>query len=273
MTQPLKLQSFAQPCRMNVATATTRTSALELRGASLTLVAVVLKSVDLSVLEQELADRLAATPGLFDNDPVAIDFSRVRDSSEPIDFGALVALFRAHNLLPLAARGGTAEQMAAAAAAGLAVVPELPRAAAAEPPRTGKTSTTPLQGEPPLLTEFMSEPAPPARAPVTIVNKPVRSGQQVRARGDLVVLALVSYGAEVIAEGSIHVYAPLRGRAIAGVAGDRSARIYATHMQAQLVSIADVHGTGEAAVPNELIGRAAQVRLDGERLVVEALPC
>ena len=274
MTQPLKLQTFAQPCRMNVATATTRTSALELRGASLTLVAVVLKSVDLSVLEQELADRLAATPGLFDNDPVAIDFSRVRDSSEPIDFGALVALLRAHNLLPLAARGGTAEQMAAAAAAGLAVVPELSRVAAAEPPRTEITSTTPPQGEPPLLTEFMSEPLPPpARAPVTIVNKPVRSGQQVRARGDLVVLALVSYGAEVIAEGSIHVYAPLRGRAIAGVTGDRNARIYATHMQAQLVSIADVHGTGEAAVPNELIGRAAQVRLDGEQLVVEALPC
>lgn len=257
---------------MNVATATNKTSALEFRGASLTLVAVLLKSVDLSVLEQELADREAATPDLFDNDPVTVDLSRVREAGEPIDFGALVALLRAHKLLPLAARGGSAEQLAAAAAAGLAVVPDLPRAAAARPVRTGTASPAPPPGEPPLLTDCVSEAAQPA-AGVTIVDKPVRSGQQIRAHGDLVVLALVSDGAEVIAEGSIHVYAPLRGRAIAGASGDRNARIYAAQMQAQLLSIAGVLGTGEAALPGELIGRAAQVRLDGEQLVVEALPC
>jgi septum site-determining protein MinC len=241
---------------MTVAAAAKPSSLLELRSAALTLVAVVLKTTDLSVLAQELAERVAATPGLFDNDPVAIDLSRVREACAPIDFGALLALLRAHHLVPVAARGGNAEQMAAAAAAGLAELPEMPRAARAEPL---------------VLTESVVEVQLPPPAPL-IVDKPLRSGQQVYARGgDLVVLALVSYGAEVIADGSIHVYAPLRGRALAGAKGDTSARIYTTCMQAQLLSIAGVYRTGELAVPAALDGQAAQVRLDGDNLMVEAL--
>jgi septum site-determining protein MinC len=241
---------------MTVATAAKPSSLLELRSAALTLVAVVLKTTDLSVLAQELTERVAATPGLFDNDPVAIDLSRVREACDPIDFGALLALLRSHHLVPVAARGGNAGQMAAAAAAGLAELPEMPRAARAEPL---------------VLTESVLEVQLPAPPPL-IVDKPLRSGQQIYARGgDLVVLALVSYGAEVIADGSIHVYAPLRGRALAGAKGDTSARIYTTCMQAQLLSIAGVYRTGEAAVPASLDGKAAQVLLDGDSLVVEAL--
>jgi len=241
---------------MTVATAAKPSSLLELRSAALTLVAVVLKTTDLSVLAQELTERVAATPGLFDNDPVAIDLSRVREACDPIDFGALLALLRSHHLVPVAARGGNAGQMAAAAAAGLAELPEAPRAARAEPL---------------VLTESVLEVQLPAPPPL-IVDKPLRSGQQIYARGgDLVVLALVSYGAEVIADGSIHVYAPLRGRALAGAKGDTSARIYTTCMQAQLLSIAGVYRTGEAAVPASLDGKAAQVLLDGDSLVVEAL--
>ena len=82
---------------------------LELRSAALTLVAVVLKTTDLSVLAQELAERVAATPGLFDKDPVAIDLSRVREASEPIELAALIALLRSHHLVPVAARGGSDE--------------------------------------------------------------------------------------------------------------------------------------------------------------------
>lgn len=242
---------------MAVATPAKTTSLLELRSAALTLVAVVLKTTDLSVLVRELADRVAATPGLFDRDPVAIDLSRVREACEPIDFGALIAVLRSHHLVPVAARGGNPEQMVAAAAAGLAEAPDAPRGAA---PR-----------EPVLLTESIREVALPA-PPALIVDKPLRSGQQVYARGtDLIVLALVSYGAEVIADGSIHVYAPLRGRALAGAKGDTGARIYTTCMQAQLLSIAGIYRTGEAAVPAPLDARAAMARLDGDALLVEAL--
>ena len=110
----------------------------------------------------------------------------------------------------------------------------------------------------------MQLPAPP----VLIVDKPLRSGQQVYARGgDLVVLSLVSHGAEVIADGHVHVYAPLRGRAIAGAKGDTAARIFSTCMQAELLSIAGVYRSGEAALPPELLGKAVQVRFSGDELV------
>ena len=98
------------------------------------------------------------------------------------------------------------------------------------------------------------------------------SGQQVYARGsDLVVLAMVSFGAEVIADGNIHVYAPLRGRAIAGARGDTSARIFSTCLEPQLVSVAGIYRTTETELPADVRGNPAQVRLDGEKLLIEPL--
>jgi septum site-determining protein MinC len=243
---------------MAVATPAKKTPLLELKSASLTLMAVVLRSTDLTVLAQDLFEREAATPGLFDKDPAAIDLWRVRESAEPIDFIALMALLRSHNLVPVAARGGSVEQMAAAAAAGLAEAPDVPRTSARDAAL-------------PLLVECVREVQLPAPPPL-VIDKPLRSGQQVYARGgDLIVLALVSDGAEVIADGSVHVYAPLRGRALAGTKGDTSARIYTTCMQAQLLSIAGVYRTGEAAVPAQLDARPAMARLDGGVLRVDPL--
>ncbi len=115
------------------------------------------------------------------------------------------------------------------------------------------------------------KPANPLR-PTLVVDRPLRSGQQVYARGaDLVVLASVNFGAEVIADGHIHVYAPLRGRAVAGARGDTSARIFCTSMQAQLLSIAGTYRTTDTPLPQGLHGKPVQVRLDGETLVIEAL--
>lgn len=100
----------------------------------------------------------------------------------------------------------------------------------------------------------------------------LRSGQQVYARGaDLVVMAVVSFGAEVIADGNIHVYAPLRGRAIAGARGNTEARIFSTCLEPQLVSIAGIYRTTETALPDNVAGKPAQVRLDGEKLIIEPL--
>jgi hypothetical protein len=105
-----------------------------------------------------------------------------------------------------------------------------------------------------------------------VVDKPLRSGQQVYARGaDLVVMAVVSFGAEVIADGNIHVYAPLRGRAIAGARGNTEARIFTTCLEPQLVSIAGIYRTTETELPADVRGKPAQVRLDGEKLLIEPL--
>ena len=109
-----------------------------------------------------------------------------------------------------------------------------------------------------------------------MVDKPLRSGQQVYAKGrDLVVLAMVNPGAEVIADGNIHVYAALRGKAIAGAKGNSEAMIFAQAMEPELLSIAGVYRTSENALPTDIWGKAAYVRLkpspEGEKLVIQAL--
>ena len=161
-------------------------------------------------------------------------------------------------MVPVAVRGGSAAQMDAAHAAGLIDAPE------GQP-----ANARPVASSAPAVDPVSVAPAP---LPPMIVDRPLRSGQQVYARGtDLIVLGLVSHGAEVIADGHIHVYAPLRGRAIAGARGDASARIFATCLEAQLVSIAGTYRTSETQLPDTVLARPAQVRLDGERLVVEPL--
>ena len=111
--------------------------------------------------------------------------------------------------------------------------------------------------------------------PTMVVNKPLRSGQKVYARGaDLIVMAMVNRGAEVIADGNIHVYAPLRGKAMAGARGNTSARIFALALEPELVSIAGVYRTTEQELGPDVLGKPAQVRLsdDGkEKIIIEAL--
>jgi septum site-determining protein MinC len=240
-------------------------AAFELKSASLSLVAVVLKTTDLALLSQALDERFADAPGLFDQDPVAIDLSLVRNSTEAIDFVALVDLLRGHKMLPVAAKSGSAQQMEAALSAGLSEAhgPVAP----AQPVRSVTREDLPAT---PALPTPDEAPAP-ARTTL-IVDKPLRSGQRVYAKGsDLVVLAVVSHGAEVIADGNIHVYAPLRGRALAGAMGDTGARIFSTCMEPQLLSIAGIYRTTETELPASVLGKPGQVKLDGEKLVVVPL--
>jgi septum site-determining protein MinC len=240
----------------------------DLKSAALTLIAVVLKTADLSMLREALEERFGDAPGLIDQDPVAIDLSQLADSPVEIDFPALIALLRAHKMVPVAVRGGSPAQMEAALAAGLAEACE----PVAPPTRKPATPDAPEVTLTEVIHEVIHEVAAPAAAATLVIDKPLRSGQQVYARGgDLVVLAAVNFGAEVIADGSIHVYAPLRGRAIAGARGNVTARIYATCLEAQLVAIAGTYRTTDVPLPPDVWAKPAQVRLDGERLVVEAL--
>ena len=105
-----------------------------------------------------------------------------------------------------------------------------------------------------------------------LIDRPLRSGQQVYARGgDVIVTGLVSFGAEVIADGNVHVYAPLRGKAIAGARGDTGARIFTTCLEAQLVAVAGVYRTSEVALPPDVAGKPAQIRLQDDKLLLEAI--
>jgi len=208
-----------------------------------------------------LDERFGDAPGLFDHDPVVIDLALVRDSLEPIDFVVLTQLLRGHRMLPVAVRSGNSQQLEDALAAGLSEAHG--NVAAALPVRTFTPEDSPA-----TVAAAPVQAAPAARASM-IIDKPLRSGQRVYAKGsDLIVLAVVSYGAEVIADGNIHVYAPLRGRALAGALGDTSARIITTCMEPQLLSIAGIYRTTETELSRDVLGKPAQVKLDGEKLVV-----
>ncbi len=268
---------------MAIETVRTARTSFDLKSASLPVVAVVLKTTDTAVLTAELALRMAEAPGFFDNDPVLIDLGPVREEDSSIDFATIMSMLRNHHTVPVAVRGGNEAQMQAAFAAGLIAAPEVtptraPIAVAAEtaeqleriddidqPAQTAQTA----DAEP----AYPDMHVPPLVIPgAMVIDKPLRSGQQVYARGtDLVVLAMVSFGAEVIADGNIHVYAPLRGRAIAGARGNIHARIFSTCMEPQLVSIAGIYRTTEVAISADVLGKSAQVRLDGEKLLIERL--
>ena len=250
---------------MATETAAQSRTSFDLKSASLPVVAVVLKTTDAAQFAVDLAERVADAPGFFDFDPVLIDLAPVREAEEPIDFAAIAGQLRQQRTLPVAVRGGSPAQMEAARAAGLAAAPDAPPARAEAP--------APVEVEREVIREVEVVREVPVAGPGTVVvDKPLRSGQQVYARGaDLVVMAVVSFGAEVIADGNIHVYAPLRGRAIAGARGNTEARIFSTCLEPQLVSIAGIYRTTETELPADVRGKPAQVRLDGEKLIIEPL--
>jgi len=175
----------------------------------------------------------------------------------------LLALLKKHGLHPVAARSSQGRWQASIQASGL-----------------------PLSDDARIRRSMASQSAPAAPTPAApvvsaatgamVIDRPLRSGQQVYAKGrDLLVMAMVNPGAEVLADGHIHVYAPLRGKAIAGARGNTQARIFALNMDAELISIAGVYRTSENPLPASVRGHAAQVYLhsgsDGERLVIEPL--
>ena len=240
-------------------------SSFDLKSAHLPVVAVMIKSADLTVLRADLAARIGSDSEFFDNDPVLLDLSAIHDSPDALDFSALLQDLRQYRTRPVAVRGGNTAQMQAAHDAGLIAAPDAPH---------GPTAVSaPRQVVHEVVQEVIREVQVSVPAPgALVVDKPLRSGQRVYARDtDVVVLAMVSFGAEVIADGNVHVYAPLRGRAVAGARGNTQARIFSTCMEPQLVSIAGIYRALETDLPADVRGKSAQVRLDGEKLLIEPL--
>jgi septum site-determining protein MinC len=264
---------------MTIAIQGTTPDTFEIKSATLPLVALVLKSADLGALARDLEARFGDIQDFFDQDALVVDLSRLEPGAaegerQAVDFPALVELLKKFRLAPVAGHGGRAEQAAAALAAGLFPAPDA---------RIGTAAASASNAEPAVQTaaQAPAQPAPPAAQPVApsaalVIDKPLRSGQQVYARGrDLVMLAMVNPGAEVIADGHIHVYAPLRGRAIAGARGNADARIFALGMEPELVSIAGLYRTGETPLLAAVWGKPTQVRLvsdaEGNRLLFDPL--
>lgn len=238
----------------------------ELRSGSVDTLLFVVKTTDLDALKRELTRRFEATPEFFAGDVVAIDLRRLGEGERvPLDdIARLLDAVRMRALGVIAAP----HQLDWAGQAGLPLVEArdkrsagVTKAESAEPKRVDDAAAAPV-------------PAPVASiaaAPTLVIDKPLRSGQQIYAKGDLIVLGLVSYGAEVIAEGNIHIYAPLRGRALAGVHGNHAARIFCTCLEPELISIAGIYRTTENALPADILGKSVQIRLADEKLIIEPL--
>ena len=237
----------------------------EIKNVHLPLMSVLVKSADLQRLSADLQNRFGETPDFFDNDPVLIDLQAVDAQAGPIDLNALLQLLRQFKMNPVALRAGTDLQAAAATLAGLFVAQELRPlpSPVSEPHETIREVVREIE----VVREVHM-----ASQTAMVIDKPLRSGQHVYARGrDLVVLAMVNPGAEIMSDGHIHVYAPLRGKAIAGAKGDTTARIVTLSLEAELVSIAGVYRPSDTDLPADVRGKAAQVWLAEDKLHMRAL--
>jgi len=209
-----------------------------------------------------IAEQIQRSPGFFVNAPVVLDLKGYLGFLDSAEFDELRALLGRHKLVLIGVQNASAAQQRAAVASGLSCF-----AGSSAPKKAGERQAQREQAReaaPP-------PPPPPAPAPPPrskLVTQPVRSGAQIYARGsDLIVIASVSAGAEIVADGNIHVYGTLRGRAIAGAAGDAEARIFAHRLDAELVSVAG-HYLVRENIPSEHIGQSVQVLLHQEKLAI-----
>ena len=253
-------------------------NSFEIKSAQLPLVALLLKTPDLAQIMVDTTEQFgpdSASPDFFDHDAVVLDFSQLNHHQIDQSLAKLIKALQSCRLKPIAFRNATADQAVLALACGLLEAPaELPRGKVGNQKKVvEKPMSAPAQE---VKREVVKEVVRQIPGPATLViDKPLRSGQKIYARGaDLVVLAMVNMGAEVVADGNIHVYAPLRGKAMAGARGNTQARIFSLCLEPELISIAGVYRTSEHPLPKDIHGKPAQVRLsnDGqEKLLFEAL--
>ena len=257
--------------------------ALDFKSATLYAVRVVLHSSRLPELISALEQRMSDAGSFFENEPVVIDASAIE---EALDWAALIEALRKHALYPIGVMAQEAN-LEAARTQGLTSVDlanPVPRPAATPAPDkevpvvappaakaapSGSESVTPAA----TPSEAATASALPTIAPAAmVINRPLRSGQRIYARNtDLIVIGVVSQGAEVIADGNIHVYGPLRGKAMAGARGDTSARIFTTQLDPELLAIAGVYRVIETRLDPSLHNQPTIVQLEGEALRIIGL--
>ena len=244
----------------------------DIKSADLSLLALLLKTTDIEAVSTALKQQMVETPGFFDQDPVVVDVSALGlEPDQTFDLEALLTVLREHQFVPLAIKGAQEALLVKAKGLGLVDASDARIRRSVQVEESSSASTSPREPALPVAMPTMTAPLG-----AMVIDKPLRSGQQVYAKGrDLIVLAMVNAGAEVIADGHIHVYGALRGKAIAGARGNTQAQIFAQVMEPELISIAGVYRTSENALPKDVLGQVAQVCLqsgpDGDKLLITPL--
>ncbi len=241
---------------MPIHTAKTDTPCFELKGSVMTVLVLHLKGTDADSLYPQLEKKMGKAQAFFRSAPLLIDLNGVsEEEQEALDFAALAATLRNFGVVPVGVRGGAALLDERILATGIGILPAVKAKRTVETPEEEPAVESPAADTPPAKEEKAQladgEKQPPSHAPTKVISHPVRSGQQIVAPdGDLVLLSSVNAGAEVLAAGNIHLYGALRGRALAGINGDTTARIISLQCNPELVAIA-----GEYLV-NESLDRA-----------------
>ena len=251
------------------------TDACDLRFGQVGIACVRVRRVDAAALCDELERRVRAAPQMFARAAVVLDLSHLLDLPDDGAVDALLEAVRSAGMLPVGLAYGTSETEALAKRMGLPLIAKFRAAyepvngtpvAVAEPTRQAEPVAPSVRREP-----ILSAPAPGSMQGAQHHAGSVRSGQQVYARDrDLIVTGAIANGAEVIANGNIHVYGGLRGRAMAGAQGDEKARIFVSDFRAELVAIAGHYRVFEQ-IPDDLEGQSVQCWLEGEKLLIARL--
>lgn len=231
----------------------TNSPTLEFKSGSFSVPILILFTDDLKAIGQQLQEKIDLAPEFFKNSPLIFDVQELNKQGRTIDISALVDIIRQSGLLPTGIRGGNVQQNKDALELRIPIYSV-----------HSSTASADIQ-KPKTITP---EPIADVAIASTLITRPVRSGQRIYAAGDLVVLAQVSAGAEIMAEGNIHVYGTLRGRALAGVQGNTDARIFCSDLQAELISIAGNYKVSEdiSTIANR---KFVQVYLQGHTLIIK----
>jgi septum site-determining protein MinC len=231
--------------------------ALEFKSSTFSVPVLVLFSNSLQSIHQQLQEKIALAPEFFKNSPILLDLQELNKRGLDIAVTDLVKLVKELNLFPIGIRGGSAAQNQQALGLGVPVHAQH-GGSTSESTKTKTIAATPDQS--------LQNNGPSAM----LITQPVRSGQRIYAHGDLIVLATVSSGTEIMAEGNIHVYGSLRGRALAGVLGDKTARIFCSDLQAELISIAGIYKVSED-LSEEFRHKPVQIYLQDHSLIIKEI--
>ncbi len=239
-------------------TTSANSPAFEFKSSLVTIPVLNLFSTDINVITLQLREKIKQAPEFFKNSPILIDLQSVHE--QELNLPLLVDAIRNAEILPIGVRGGTQEQKQIAKDLLLPVMSV-----------QNKNKTTNLQvskKEAKLTTPPPSEKDEPTVIETTIINQPIRSGQLIYVKGDLTITAQISPGAEIMAEGNIHIYSTLRGRALAGVQGNENACIFCSDLQAELVSIAGNYRISED-IEESVRNTPVQIYLNKQALIIK----
>ena len=236
--------------------------AIDIRFSQIGLIQLQLRSTDPGSILEQLVERMTAAPRFFERMPVGLDLSALEQTPTSEQMNAVLDAVHREGLVPIGLISGTPGVESLAGELRLPVLGNLQGKPAPQSAAPVLQPAQPPAQEPPVVKEAVI----PAKDPPLYQLRPVRSGQRLYARNrDLVILSHVGSGAEVIADGSVHVYGTLRGRAVAGARGDRTARLFCTDFRAELLSIAGVFRLFES-LPEDLEGKPVHAWLFKDEL-------